>query len=94
MKPKRKDSVRQPNSFLTIPERDVTVPVFKLNRAGTTTDPDDPNPPPGEDPDPEDPPPFTEPASIYLLGATLTEIGVRETGQQEDTKINLSKLWM
>jgi len=73
--------------FLTIPERDVTVPVFKLNRAGTTTDPDDPNPPPGEDPDPEDPPPFTEPASIYLLGATLTEIGVRETGQQEDTKL-------
>jgi hypothetical protein len=43
-------------------------------------------PPPIEEPPPP-PPPFTEPASMYLLSSSLTEIGVRGTGQREDTQL-------
>jgi len=43
-------------------------------------------PPPIEEPPPP-PPPFTEPASMYLLSSSLNEIGVRGTGQREDTQL-------
>jgi hypothetical protein len=43
-------------------------------------------PPPVEEPPPP-PPPFTEPATMYLLSSSLTEIGVRGTGQREDTQL-------
>ncbi|MCH8496296.1 MAG: carboxypeptidase regulatory-like domain-containing protein, partial [Balneolales bacterium] len=74
-------------NFVAIPERNVTLPNFQLRSLTEdpiTDDPDDPTDPT----DPVDPDaPLAEAASIYLEEMTANEIGVRGTGQREDTKI-------
>ena len=74
-------------NFVAIPERNVTLPSFQLRSLTETPPGDDPDDP--SDPtDPVDPDaPLAEAASIYLEEMTASEIGVRGTGQREDTKL-------
>lgn len=74
-------------NFVAIPERNVTLPSFQL-RSLTESPPNDDPSDPTDPTDPVDPDaPLAEAASIYLEEMSANEIGVRGTGQREDTKL-------